>query len=142
MGIFDWLEGLAFFRGRDITGIREEDLDFDKWRNAHRVWRQRLQRVMKGEEPAPDPALVEVDNRCELGQWIHGPGKRFYGDLPVFQELIAEHAAFHRAAAQILRHWQEGDMRAARRLLNGEYEMRSMRVISDLTELERIILGR
>ncbi|GAB6050275.1 hypothetical protein JCM16106_11210 [Hydrogenophilus islandicus] len=142
MGWFDWFRNLRFFRGKKIDEIHEEDLDFEKWRSAHRQWRERLNRVMKGEEAMPDIAVVEVDNRCDLGKWLHGAGVRLYGELPLFQELLKEHAAFHRAAAQVLRHWQEGDERAARRLLNGEYEMRSMRVIADLTELERIVLER
>lgn len=142
MGLFDWLRNLAFFRGRDVSGLREEDLDFEKWRAAHRAWRERLNRVMRGEEAAPPVERVEVDNVCDLGQWLHSHGKRYYGDLPLFQELLAEHAAFHRAAAQVIRLWQAGDKRAARRLLNGEYELRSMRVVGDLKGLERIVLGK
>lgn len=45
--------------------------------------------------------LVGAIDRCELGRWIIGEGRR-YSNVPEFSALVASHARFHRAAADIV----------------------------------------
>ena len=128
----------AFFNGRSTDGLRDEDLDFQKWINAHRAWRQRLVALLEGNSKEQlDEQAVCRDDRCELGHWIHGNGQRFYGDESAFQRLTNDHAAFHRAAGEVVSLHRQQDERQARRVLNGEFDLCSVRVISGLEALEQ-----
>ena len=138
MALFDFFRKFSFFKGRSTEGLLEEDLDFQKWIAAHRNWRQRLVAYLDGSSSETlDESVICHDNRCDLGKWIHGNGNKFYGDVPVFQRLIQDHAAFHRSAAEVVGQFKQGGEKDARRILNGEFDLCSMRVISGLEQLER-----
>ncbi len=59
----------------------------------------------------PDGSLkandVQVDNKCPLGQWIHGEGTKWL-TLPEYAILKSEHAKFHICAASIIRKADSG----------------------------------
>lgn len=138
MALFDFFRKFSFFKGRSTEGLLEEDLDFQKWIAAHRNWRQRLVAYLDGSSSETlDESVICHDNRCDLGEWIHGNGNKFYGDVPVFQRLIQDHAAFHRSAAEVVGQFKQGGEKDARRILNGEFDLCSMRVIGGLEQLER-----
>ncbi|MDO9184334.1 MAG: CZB domain-containing protein, partial [Bacteriovorax sp.] len=44
---------------------------------------------------------IQFDNKCELGKWIYGEGAK-HSALPEFATLKAEHARFHKAAADVI----------------------------------------
>lgn len=138
MALFDMFRSFAFFKGRATEGLQEDDLNFQKWIEAHRQWRQRLQAYLEGrsQEQLDETAICQ-DNRCELGQWIHSNGQKYYGDQATFQRLTCDHAAFHRSAGDVVSTFKNKGDRDARRVLNGEFDLCSMRVIDDLEQLER-----
>ena len=76
-------------------------MDFDAAVNAHNEWKARLAAYLRNPDHTLDPESVASDSGCTLGQWIHGEG-RCFEDQPEFQCLRAEHARFHRYAAEIV----------------------------------------
>lgn len=142
MALFDFFRKLAFFQGRNTEGLQDEDLDFQKWIAAHRDWRRRLVAFIDGQSTEPlDETVICCDDRCDLGKWIHGNGKQFYEGENSFRQLRDDHAAFHRAAGDVVGKYKANDERQARRTLNGEFELRSMQVIAGLEKLERRVKG-
>lgn len=138
MAFFDFFRKLAFFKGRDTADLKEEDLDFQKWVAAHRDWRRRLTQYIDGtSEETLDENVICLDNRCDLGKWIHSNGHRHYGDLPVFQSIVRDHAHFHQCAGQVVRFYKNDGLPAARKLLNSDFDVYSLKVVSGLENLER-----
>ncbi len=138
MAFFDMFRSFSFFKGRSTDGLQEDDLNFQKWIEAHRQWRLRLQSYLDGRSQEQlDETAICHDNRCELGKWIHSNGQKFYGDEATFQRLTSDHAAFHRAAGDVVSVYKSKGDRDARRVLNGDFDLCSMRVIEGLEQLER-----
>jgi hypothetical protein len=142
MGLFDFFRNLAFFKGRNTEGLVEEDLDFAKWIKAHQDWRGRLIDYIGGTSAeALDEEVVCRDDRCALGHWIYDHGGRFYGDLPLFQELKSQHADFHASAGLVVTMFKKAGHKAAKKALHADFDLNSMRVVRSLTSLERQVKG-
>ena len=140
MAFFDFFRNLAFFNNRDTQGMTQDDLDFNKWIQAHREWRQRLSNHINGSSAeALDETLVCRDDRCPLGQWIHGSGEKYFGDLDIFQSMRQHHAQFHSSAASVVHSLKTKGPAAAKSLLNTDFDQNSMLVVSDLHSLEKKI---
>lgn len=88
--------------------------------STHVRWKQRLLDYIANSSEKLDPALVGIDNHCNLGKWIYGKGQA-YADLPQFEKVRAEHAAFHKHAAAVVIFVNLGDHATAEQVLNGEY---------------------
>ncbi len=43
------------------------------------------------------------DDRCELGEWLHGAGEEYFHEDGAFYTLRADHAEFHSIAANVVR---------------------------------------
>ncbi|MBS1190150.1 MAG: methyl-accepting chemotaxis sensory transducer [Rhodocyclaceae bacterium] len=142
MALFDFFRRLAFFKGRDTEGLTAEDLDFDKWIQAHRDWRTRLTNYINGVSGDPlDEAVICRDDRCALGQWIHGHGEKFYGDLEKFRDMRNHHAEFHRSAGKVVHCFKNDGLAAARKLMHNDFDRNSLTVINDLQALKTTIRG-
>lgn len=138
MGLFDFLRKFSFFKGRDTSGLNEDDLNFQKWVAAHRDWRRRLANYIDGtSEETLDENVICVDNRCDLGKWIHGNGGKFYGELPVFHQLTKDHASFHQCAGHVVLTFKTEGEHAAKKALNTDFDTYSLKVVSGLNNLER-----
>jgi hypothetical protein len=138
MSFFDFFRKLSFFKGRSVEGLQEEDLDFQKWIAAHRNWRRRLQDYIDGMSvESLDENAICHDDRCELGKWIHGNGWKFYKEENTFQQLVTDHACFHRSAAEVVVYHKKNDEKSARKTLQGDFDRYSMHVISALERLEK-----
>ncbi|HOW27194.1 MAG TPA: CZB domain-containing protein [Elusimicrobiota bacterium] len=78
-------------------------MNIDEAMQAHVNWKMRLRDYCKADRKENlDSNLVNKDNRCDLGKWIHGEAKEKFGSSPDFQKLIEIHAEFHRYAAEIV----------------------------------------
>jgi len=123
-----------------IAALRLEeeggDLDRQGAIAAHQAWKARLKAVLDGRsQETLDPAVVGRDDKCGLGQWIHGPGGKARNQTPAFQEMVVRHAEFHRTAGHILQCAQEGKRREASELLEGRFSAISREVIGMLGRL-------
>ncbi len=92
------------------------DFDFDKAIEAHRAWKVKLRSAIANRERL-DADTICRDDRCPLGQWLHGPGGARWGTRPAFTSLLDEHAEFHRAAGEVAATINRGAYDAAERLL-------------------------
>jgi len=68
------------------------EIDVDAAIAAHENWKLRLQNYLdqKSSEDLK-PEVVCLDDRCDLGKWLHGPGKQRLGRYPAFSVLVARH---------------------------------------------------
>ena len=84
-------------------------MDFDSAVQAHMEWKFKLAAYIRNPDHSLDPLVVGLDNRCPLGQWIHGEGGAQYGTIADFADLKTKHATFHREAASIVRRADAGE---------------------------------
>ncbi len=114
-------------------------MNFDEAITAHSQWKIRLQAVINGtSKESLDPGIMGVDNKCVLGQWIHGEAKQ-YVSLLEYTKLVEEHAHFHRSAADTLRLAQAGQLDKARLALDtgGSFMDASIRTINAIRHLRK-----
>jgi hypothetical protein len=138
MALFDFFSRLSFFKGRDTAGMTDDDLDFAKWNQVHQQWRNRLSAYISGASQEDlNEHHVCLDDRCDLGRWIYGHGRRYYGDLPVFNQLRCHHADFHRSAGNVVALYKTKGAAAAQKALHEEFDLHSLRVVRGLEGLER-----
>lgn len=83
-------------------------MDFDAALLAHADWKRKLKAYLKTPDRSLQPAEVALDNKCKLGEWIAGEGRE-YAASPLFKTLTAEHARFHKAAAELVRRANLGE---------------------------------
>jgi methyl-accepting chemotaxis protein len=113
-------------------------LNFGTAIEAHRQWKMRLQAVIESRSREKlDPMVVCRDDRCDLGDWIHGEGGRQFGAEPQFADLRRKHAYFHVCAGRILSLAQSGqtDLAMAEMSPGGEFARASWEVVGDLASM-------
>jgi hypothetical protein len=114
------------------------EIDVDSAIAAHENWKLRLKNHLDGKSTEVfDPAIVCLDDRCDLGKWLHGPGGQRLGKYPAFSVLIARHKYFHAQASTVVAHAQSGDTAAADKVLEGSFRHASNQVVLLLKELKR-----
>ncbi|QTD46919.1 CZB domain-containing protein [Ottowia testudinis] len=119
------------------------DIDIDTAIAAHENWKLRLQNVLDGKSNEDlKPEVVCMDDRCDLGKWLHGAGRERLGRYPAFTMLVARHKYFHVQASTVVAQAQSGDEESARQTLNGSYRQASNQVILLLKELKRGLTGQ
>ncbi len=82
-------------------------MNFDEAIKAHSAWKMKLSNYLKNPDGSLKASEIEQDNKCQLGQWIYGDGAKFSA-LPEYSTLKAEHARFHKAAANVVRKADSG----------------------------------
>jgi hypothetical protein len=113
--------------------------EFDKWIEAHRNWRMRLRDFVEGTSTETlDPSIIDRDNVCDLGQWIHGAKASMAGYAP-FAELLQLHAQFHKTAANVVRTCAAGDKTRAAKLIDtdSEFMRLSSKVVGAIGKVAR-----
>jgi len=117
------------------------DLNFFSATNAHKTWKKRLHDCINGSCNTLDPAVIALDNRCDLGKWlysIHDRRPALSADTQrLFTRLLDEHAAFHREAARVAQLAMAQQQKEALEQLQGggDYVRISNQVIGTLGEL-------
>ncbi len=146
MGLLDWFRSAAGAGGDkgDISAVKLDQgesaevagLNFQEAVAAHQKWKARLQACIDGAgQEKLDPAVVGRDDQCVLGKWIYGQGTASFGDRPVFGELKAGHAEFHRIAGEVLTAVYAGQKEEAAKLLTSRFAQASVRVLGLLASL-------
>lgn len=114
-------------------------MNLDDAVSAHQKWKIRLGMAIEGTSvEALDPVVVEKDNQCDLGKWLHGDG-RIHQGKPEYSPLVTEHAQFHRQAAGVLRKALKGDRQAAKADLDGAYYQQSQKVVMAIIKLKKAL---
>ena len=92
------------------------NLNIDSAIEAHRQWKVKLRTALDHQDKLDDRSIA-CDDRCQLGQWLHGEGGQRHGKQPGFVALLNEHRDFHLAAAEVARSINAGRVDQARRML-------------------------
>lgn len=83
--------------------------------DAHIRWVQRLENQISGSDREKiQVATVACDDRCALGEWIHGAARIQFGNLPEYANLKRDHAEFHLRVGEVLIDIQAGAVEDAR----------------------------
>ena len=115
------------------------DFDFDQAIEAHRQWKVRLRSAIANQQSL-DADTICRDDRCPLGQWLHGQGGHRWGDRPDFVQLIDRHREFHQAAGQVARSINAGQYDNAERMIGSGsvFAQASNAVTTVLTRVKRM----
>lgn len=105
----------------------------------HAMWKLHLHRAAAGQQVALDPEAARLDDRCDLGRWLHGASDGTL-DPRTRQQMIALHARFHQVAATALAHGLAGRRAQAREALEPGSEF--LAVSTELIELLHERRGR
>ena len=134
-GLKSFSRGSGDARGAGSQAMKE--LDTLCAIEAHIRWKIRLEAYLNGTSSEKlDPVVVGRDCECILGKWIYGVGGKCHGNQPEFMKLKETHAGFHRAAADIVRKTDAGEIVAAQESLhNGDYAKLSYRIKAELARL-------
>jgi len=118
-------------------------IDFSAAIDAHKKWKQRLLAFVAdiGNEHL-DPAVVGSDDKCTLGQWIHGTCKPAMGGDTRCQNLVTAHANFHRSAGEVIRHKLEKNKKEAMAVLKGAFTKHSEETIRFIENMQSAWSGR
>jgi len=95
---------------------RTEGFDFDQAIEAHRQWKVKLRKAI-ADRTRLDAETICRDDRCPLGQWLHGAGGQRWSGQPGFVALLEKHAEFHAAAGAAARTINAGAYADAERLI-------------------------
>ena len=93
-----------------------DGFDFGKAIEAHRAWKVKLRKAIADREQL-DADTICRDDRCPLGQWLHGEGGRRWGSKPSFVDLLRKHADFHQEAGSVAQRINAGRYEDAERLI-------------------------
>src|SRR5512142_3129062 len=86
---------------------RRGRMNFDEAIVVHSAWKRNIRAYLEKPDGTLKGEDIGVDNKCELGKWIHGEG-RHYAALPEFGTLSSAHKRFHLAAADLVRRANSG----------------------------------
>ncbi len=119
------------------------EIDIDTAIAAHENWKLRLNNVLKGTSTEQlSPEIVCLDDRCDLGKWLHGSGGQRLAKYQMYPLLVARHKYFHVQASTVLALAQSGDMAEAQKTMSTTYEYGSRQTIILLKELQAQLLRK
>ncbi|HEY6095931.1 MAG TPA: CZB domain-containing protein [Gallionellaceae bacterium] len=122
--------------------IRHE-INLFKAIEAHSAWKKRLHDYIAGSSGEDlQPLQVGVDNLCELGKWIYGPGREHFEVEPLFRQLEEEHAQFHVQAARVVEAYQAGKGALAEKLLAEDFTAQSRKTVNCLVKINVMVEGQ
>jgi methyl-accepting chemotaxis protein len=82
-------------------------MDFDHAIAAHSEWKHKLAVYLKKPDRSIKPEEIALDNKCDLGKWIAGEGKKF-ANFPEYAFVKSDNTHFHKIAAGIVQRANAG----------------------------------
>lgn len=115
-------------------------MDFDEAIRAHSSWKMKLSNYIRKPDKSIKAEEVTQDNKCDLGKWIYGEGKK-YESFSEFGILKSEHAKFHKCAADVVKKADLGQSVSEDVQLGGnsDFSKASNAVVSALMAMRRKI---
>jgi len=92
-------------------------MNLDNAVQTHALWKTKLRTAIAKHEQL-DLATLSRDDRCELGQWLHGEGKSSYGRLTSHADCVHKHVIFHSEVTKVARAVNAKQFDAAESMLN------------------------
>jgi hypothetical protein len=117
----------------------ELEMNFDQAISCHVQWKSKLASYLNHPDHSLSAAEIAKDDRCDLGKWLCGEGQK-YANSPEFKKLVADHAHFHAAAAEIVKKADTG-LRVSEEVALGaksEYSSVSNAVVSSLMHMKKV----
>ena len=93
-------------------------MNFDEAIQAHVLWKMKLGDYLRNPDGSLKSQDIQVDNKCELGQWLHSDGSK-WNFLPEYSNLLFEHARFHEEAAKVVENVDSGQDVSEETVLGG-----------------------
>jgi hypothetical protein len=119
-----------------VIASATDGLDIQTAMLAHENWKLRLMAYLEGTSSEKFcPETICFDNRCDLGQWIHGKGQAQLGNFSGFTSLLEHHKMFHYAASNVVALSQVGKDVEAHKMLEGSFTAFSKAVGEDLENM-------
>jgi hypothetical protein len=94
----------------------EKTMDLNNAIAAHSEWKTKFRLAIQKKEQL-DAASISLDNKCPLGQWLHGDANAQYARLASYDACIAKHAEFHRCAGTVAKAINDGKFTEAEAML-------------------------
>jgi methyl-accepting chemotaxis protein len=85
---------------------------------AHAEWKTKFRSAIEKKEKL-DAASISQDNKCPLGQWLHGEAKAKYAGLRSHGVCLAKHAEFHKCAGEVAKAINAGKYAEAESMIGG-----------------------
>jgi methyl-accepting chemotaxis protein len=116
------------------------EMNFDQAVQAHAKWKGKLAAYIAKPDRSLNADDTAQDDRCDLGKWLHGKGRRFE-HLPEFAQLVRDHGHFHAAAGEIIRRADAGRISGQEVALGGksEYATVSTAVVASLMKIKSVL---
>ncbi|TXT41137.1 MAG: methyl-accepting chemotaxis sensory transducer [Comamonadaceae bacterium] len=132
------LPAQAMSESTQLVVASDANFNFDKAIEAHRAWKVRLRKAI-ADKAHLDADTICRDDKCPLGQWLHGDGGRQWGSKPRFVELLDKHAQFHQVAGGVAKQINQGQYALAEKLIGSgsEFAQVSTEVATLLTKAKR-----
>jgi hypothetical protein len=92
-------------------------MNLDNAVQTHAQWKMKLRAAISKHEQL-DIETLSRDDKCELGQWLHGEGKASYGRLSCHGDCVEKHLAFHVAVTNIAKAVNAKEFDKAEAMLN------------------------
>jgi methyl-accepting chemotaxis protein len=114
-------------------------MDYGEMILVHSRWKTRLNDAIKGGKPI-DVQAAGRDDQCELGQWIHGDGKRYAGNK-AYEDLRLKHKRFYASIPPIAAQAGSEPSRALE-LVNsptGDFTRSSIEVVNAIAAIRAVL---
>ena len=113
-------------------------MDLEHATLAHQQFKSRLNQFIGGSLREPfDPVAAGRDDRCELGLWLKGEGRRLYRNEEAFRQLELVHAQFHEKAGKVAKLAAEGDTKQAQALFDASFHEDSREIALAIRRLRK-----
>ena len=114
-------------------------MNFDAAIVAHSEWKRKLKSYLLNPDESLKSGEVAAHNKCPLGQWIEGEGRKQHGSMPEFAKLKTVHAHFHQTAGELVRKADSGQKVESEVALGSDSEFckATTSVISAIAELRK-----
>jgi methyl-accepting chemotaxis protein len=85
---------------------------------AHAEWKTKLRGAIQRKEQL-DAVVITSDDKCPLGQWLHGEARTQYAKLKSYGICVAKHAEFHTCVGNVAKTINAGKYAEAEAMLAG-----------------------
>jgi hypothetical protein len=120
------------FTANSVAGLAIDDVLAE-----HQRLKRQLLKCAQGEGHAGLRAdTLCFDDRCQLGQWLHGPAKAQLGHHQGFAHLIEQHRMFHIAASNVVALADAGKLPQAQHIAQVQLESFSRGVMQRLQAMQ------
>lgn len=86
---------------------------------AHAEWKTKFRSAIQKKEQL-DAALIALDDKCPLGQWLHGEANAQYARLKSYGTCVARHSEFHQHAGKVALKINAGKYSEAQAMLGSD----------------------